>query len=406
METTTIESGSVNAAHIQKRRIESIDILRGLVMLIMAIDHTRDFLLAGHPDPVNLATTTPILFFTRWITHFCAPTFVFLSGISAFLAGKRRTIGQLTSFLISRGVWLIAVEVILITFALTLDPFFNVFILQVIWAIGGSMVLLGIMVRLKASPYVIGITGLVIFFGHNIIDVVNFGAAAKTFTWHLLLSAKGFSDYWPIGHGRGLLVPYALLPWAGVMMVGYAFGSIYESSFDAAKRRKILLNSGFSLLALFLVLRFINVYGDPAPWAIQKTATMSILSFFNVTKYPCSLIYLCMTLGTALLILALTEKVKNKFTAILIVYGNVPFFYYICHFYLIRTINVILFFAMGYKSSQISSPQQNPFQPNALGFNLLGLYFVWLFVIVVLYFPCRWYGRYKKTHQHWWLSYI
>lgn len=406
METLTVNSGQAATAIAAKYRIESIDIVRGLVMLIMAIDHTRDFLLAHHPDPTNLATTTPILFFTRWITHFCAPTFVFLSGISAFLAGKKRTPEQLSSFLMTRGLWLIVVELVLITFALTLDPFYNAVIFQVIWAIGGSMIILGILVRLKASPLIIGTIGLVIFFGHNLIDIVNFGAVSKSFTWHLLLSAKGFSDFWPLGATRGLLIPYALLPWTGVMMVGYAFGTVYDSSFDGFKRRKILLRYGLALLALFLVFRFFNIYGDPAPWSVQKTTSLSIISFFNVTKYPCSLLYLCMTLGTSLLLLALTEKIKNKFTVILTVYGNVPFFYYVCHFYLIRAINVILFFATGYNSSQIVSATQHPFQPDALGFNLFGLYLAWLFVIVVLYFPCRWYGKYKKTHSQWWLSYI
>jgi uncharacterized membrane protein len=418
MKTTTtsfanIQSATVNTSNntttfppIPKQRIESIDILRGLVMLIMAIDHTRDFLLAGHPNPTNLATTTFFLFFTRWITHFCAPTFIFLSGISAFLAGKRRTTAQLATFLITRGLWLFLVEVLLITFALTLNPFYNVVILQVIWAIGGSMIILGVLVRLKASPYLIGIIGVIIFFGHNMIDVINFGAVTKEFAWHLLLSAKGFSEFWPVGQSRGILALYALLPWAGVMMIGYAFGTIYENSFDAVKRRKTLLSMGFSLLAFFLVFRYFNIYGDPAPWSVQKTTILSIISFFNVTKYPCSLLYLCMTLGVALMALALTEKIKNKFTAILIVFGNVPFFYYICHFYLIRAINVIVFFAIGYNSSQIVSATQRPFEPDALGFNLAGLYLVWMLVIFILYFPCRWYGKYKTTHKQWWLSYI
>src|SRR5882757_948996 len=164
-----------------KYRIESIDILRGLVMLIMAVDHVRDVFHLGQPEPTNLAITTPILFFTRWITHFCAPTFVFLSGISAYLAGMRRTGSQLSVFLVKRGLWLIVVELVFITFAITLNPFYNVLILQVIWAIGGSMVLLGLLVRLKASLTVIGIIGAIIFFGHNILDLVNPGSITATF---------------------------------------------------------------------------------------------------------------------------------------------------------------------------------------------------------------------------------
>jgi uncharacterized membrane protein len=397
---------ALTAAPATKYRIESIDILRGLVMLIMAIDHIRDFF-HGSPEPTDLAVTTPILFFTRWITHFCAPTFVFLSGTSAFLAGTRRTRGQLSAFLITRGLWLLVVEIGLITFAITLNPFYNVLILQVIWAIGGSMILLGILVRLRASLGFIGLIGVIIFFGHNIIDKVNFGHVTQTFWWRLLLSTNGFGAFYPTGVNRGILMAYALLPWTGVMMLGYVFGMLYKSSYDAVKRRKILLNSGLALLALFFLFRYFNIYGDPAPWAIQKTTSLSIISFFNVTKYPCSLLYLCMTLGAALIILALTEHVKNKFTAILIVFGNVPFFYYLCHWYLMRLFTIIIFFVQGYNSSQIVNPKQPLlFQPDGFGFNLFGVYVLWIIIITILYFPCRWFSNYKKTHRQWWLSYL
>ena len=389
-----------------KYRIESIDILRGLVMLIMAIDHIRDFF-HGSPEPTDLAVTTPILFFTRWITHFCAPTFVFLSGISAFLAGTRRTRGQLSAFLITRGLWLLVVEVGLITFAITLNPFYNVLILQVIWAIGASMILIGILVRLRASLLFIGVVGFAIFFGHNIIDRVNFGHVTQTFWWRLLLSSNGFGAFYPTGVNRGILMAYALLPWTGVMMLGYVFGMVYKSSFDAIRRKKILLKSGFALLALFFLFRYFNIYGDPAPWSVQKTTSLSIISFFNVTKYPCSLLYLCMTLGPALIMLALTEHVKNKFTAILIVFGNVPFFYYLCHWYLMRLFTIIVFYAQGYHSSQIVNPKQPLlFQPDGFGFNLFWVYVLWIVVITILYFPCRWFSNYKKTHHQWWLSYL
>jgi uncharacterized membrane protein len=397
---------ALTAAPATKYRIESIDILRGLVMLIMAIDHIRDFF-HGSPEPTNLAVTTPILFFTRWITHFCAPTFVFLSGISAFLAGTRRTRGQLSAFLITRGLWLLVVEVGLITFAITLNPFYNVLILQVIWAIGASMILIGILVRLRASLLFIGVVGMAIFFGHNIIDRVNFGHVTQTFWWRLLLSSNGFGAFYPTGVNRGILMAYALLPWTGVMMLGYVFGMIYKSSFDALKRRKILLNTGLVLLALFFVFRYFNLYGDPAPWSVQKTTSLSIISFFNVTKYPCSLLYLCMTLGAALITLALTEHVKNKFTAILIVFGNVPFFYYLCHWYLMRLCTIIVFFVQGYNSSQIVNPKQPLlFEPDGFGFNLFGVYVLWIIIITILYFPCRWFSNYKRTHRQWWLSYL
>ena len=399
---------NVSPAVTPKYRIESIDILRGVVMLIMAIDHVRDFFHYGHPEPNDLAITTPILFFTRFITHFCAPTFVLLTGVSAYLAGTRRTENQLSMFLIKRGLWLILIELVVITFAITLNPLFSVLILQVIWAIGGSMIILGVLEALRASWKMIGAIGLVIFFGHNIFDVVKVHAVSDTFFGRLLLTTtRGPASYWPLGNGYRLAMAYALLPWTGVMLIGYALGSLYKKTFDVVKRRKILLYSGLLLITFFLVFRYFNIYGDPSPWSVQKTTALSIISFFNVTKYPCSLLYLGITLGTALIILSVTEKISNKLTAVLIVYGNVPFFYYLCHWYLIKALNIIVFYVSGFNNSQVVNPhRRNYFQPDDFGFNLLGVYVVWLVVIFLLYFPCRWYSKYKNTHHQWWLSYL
>ena len=191
------------------------------------------------------------------------------------------------------------------------------------------------------------------------------------------------------------------------MFVGYAFGSLYKTSVSAVKRKKVLLFSGLGLLALFFVFRAFNIYGDPSPWSVQKTTALSIISFFNVTKYPCSLLYLGMTMGTSLVILSLTEGLKSRFASIAIVYGNVPFFYYLCHWYLIQSFHVILFFVMGFKTSEIVNPQfPFLFSPQKFGFNLLGVYIIWFVVVFTLYWPCRWYSKYKKTHHQWWLSYI
>lgn len=375
-------------------------------MLIMAIDHIRDFF-HGSPDPTDLAVTTPILFFTRFITHFCAPTFVFLSGVSAYLAGTRRTENQLGMFLIKRGLWLLVVEFGLITLAITLNPFYNVFIFQVIWAIGGSMILLGLLVLLKVPVKVIAAIGVIILVGHNIIDIEKISVISDTFLGKLLLSGGGFGTFYQIGPNRGLLLAYALLPWASVMFIGYACGQLYRKSFDAARRRKILLYSGLAVLLFFFVFRYFNIYGDPNHWEHQKTISLSIISFFNVTKYPCSLLYLCVTVGTALVVLSVTENIKSKLADIIIVYGNVPFFYYLCHWYLIRLSTVITFFVSGYNSSQIANPGQPLlFQPRGFGTSLLGVYAIWIVVITILYFPCRWFSKYKKTHERWWLSYL
>jgi uncharacterized membrane protein len=391
-----------------KYRIGSIDLLRGLVMLIMAIDHVRDHLLRGHPEPTDLATTTPLLFLTRWITHFCAPVFVFLSGISACLAGTRRTQGQLSALLIKRGLWLIAVELLLIAPGLTLDPFYHVVVLQVIWAIGGSMLLLGLLLRLRVSRLVIGVIGAVIFFGHNIFDYTGAGAAGKTFVWKLLVSARfSGSDMVRIFDHHSAFVGYALLPWTGVMLLGYAAGPIYSSGFNAMRRRRLLMWVGLVLLAGFLVFRAFNLYGDPAPWSVQKTSALTVISFLNVTKYPCSLLYLCMTLGAALIVLSLTEGVQNRFTSAIVVYGNVPFFYYVVHWYLIGLSTIIVFLLQGYGAGQIVDPN-DPFyfDPPGFGLSLAGMYGVWLMVVVALYRPCKWFSGYKKTRRQWWLSYV
>jgi uncharacterized membrane protein len=400
---------STATAPTLKYRIGSIDLLRGLAMLIMAVDHVRDHVHLGHPDPTDLATTTPALFFTRWITHFCAPVFVFLSGVSAYLAGTRRRGNQLSIFLIRRGLWLIVVELLLISLAITLNPIYSVLILQVIWAIGGSMILLGLLIGLKLSRTVIGIIGVIIVFGHNIFDLVDPGAVGKTFYWHLLVSANGFTgaNILKIGGHHFILIAYALLPWTGVMLIGYVIAPVYSASFDAVRRRKLLLYSGLGLLAFFFLFRAFNIYGDPAPWSVQKTTVLSVISFLNVTKYPCSLLYLCMTVGVGLVILARTENLHSQLATIVIVYGNVPFFYYICHWYLIAIETIILFFAQGFHTSQIVNPNAPfLFEPDACGVSLGGVYLIWLSVIVLLYWPCRWFSKYKRTHRQWWLSYV
>jgi len=391
-----------------KQRISSIDILRGVIMLIMALDHTRDFFYNGgaFSDPTNMATTTPILFFTRWITHFCAPNFVFLSGISAYLAGTRRTKSELSSFLITRGLWLVFVEVVILTFAFTLNPFFNGIILQVLWAIGISMIILGLLVKLPLK--VIALIGALILFGHDLLDTVQLpGNGAETNLMNLFLTARG--TVIPIGQTHFIFDLYAVIPWTGVMLLGYVFGSMYQASFDPAHRRKILLYTGLAALFVFVTLRYLNLYGDPQPWATQRNGTYTFLSFLNVSKYPPSLMYSLMTIGVGMVVLSLTGKVQNKLTAIFIVYGNVPFFYYVLHFYLIRIISIGVFYAQGFGAKDIVDPKhKNPFlfSPPHFGFPLGGVYVVWLCVIIALYFPCRWFSRYKKTHKQWWLSYL
>ena len=388
-----------------KQRIHSIDILRGIVMLIMALDHVRDFFhIHGMDDtPTNLATTTPLLFFTRWITHFCAPVFVFLSGVSAFIAGQKKTKKELSMFLIKRGLWLIVVEIVVITFALTYDPFYNKIILQVIWAIGFSMIILGLLTR--TSVKVITVIGLLLVLGHNVFDSIKPGDGAGAAVLKIAVSS-GFNLI-PLGGNRVILMFYTALPWTGIMLLGYAFGTIYKKEYEAKRRRYLIFFTGVAVTLLFVLLRLINMYGDPAPWTVQKDGMLTFLSFLNTSKYPPSLIYTCMTLGPALIVLALTETAHNRLAKVLMIYGRVPFFYYVLHFFIIHTLLVILFFKEDYTTKDIVDPNiPFNFRPLHFGYELGIVYLIWFGVIAALYLPCKWFNRYKATHNHWWLSYV
>ncbi len=382
-------------------RITSIDILRGLVMIIMALDHTRDFfhITAFTDNPLNLATTTVPLYFTRWITHYCAPTFVFLSGTSAYLSSKNKTRAAASMFLIKRGLWLIFIEMAVVTLGLTFNPFYNFIIWQVIWAIGCSMVLLGLLVRFPF--YTVLAIGVILFFGHNMFDFIQLpqtGFAANLMT--VLFTSSG--SVLPISNTHAIGVFYAILPWTGVMFLGYCAGYWYRKEFSSAKRKQLLLITGIGLIILFIVFRFFNWYGDPTPWDKKH-----FLSFLNTSKYPPSLLYLSMTLGPALIALAFLENIHTKLSSVISVYGRVPFFYYLLHFYIIHTLTVILFFASGYTTAQIVDPQVPfLFRPANFGYSLGIVYLIWVCIVAALYLPCRWFNKYKMTHNQWWLKYL
>ena len=389
-----------------KNRIQSIDILRGIAMVVMALDHVRDYFhyTAMTDDPLNLATTSPALYFTRWITHFCAPVFVFLSGTSAYLIGVRKGKAALSSFLIKRGLWLMLIEVLIITLGWTFNPFYNLIILQVIWAIGISMIILGLMVWL---PYwVIFSIGLIIVAGHNLLDYAEAARDHKVGFWWDLVHHAQFSFY-PYANNRAVIIVYAFLPWTGVMILGYCLGRLFESTVAESVRIKRLLLLGGSLIVVFILLRFINAYGDPVPWKEQKTGLYTILDFLKVNKYPPSLMFLCIMLGPAIVLLAFFERARGWFANIMKVYGSVPFFYYVLHLYLIHLICVVAFFLSGYTTNDIVSQQSLfLFRPPQFGFSLWGVYGIWLLTIVLLYPMCRWYKKYKSTHHQWWLSYL
>lgn len=294
---------------ITKHRIESIDILRGVVMVIMALDHVRDYFHYGSffIDPTNLATTTPLLFFTRFITNFCAPVFVFLSGTSAFLYGTNKSKSQLFKFLFTRGIWLIFLEIVVNTFIWTFDVTYSLQIFQVIFAIGFSMVCLSFLIFLPKK--VILIIGIILVAGHNALDgVVTQGQAVSSIIWYFLHqdNALVYSSNYIV------LLRYPLIPWIGLMALGYLFGTSYQKDFDATVRKKWLLRLGVGSITLFFILRGLNVYGDLVPWTVQDATTKTILSFFKVTKYPPSLLFIYITLGPALLFYMLMKIQKTS----------------------------------------------------------------------------------------------
>ena len=391
------------------KRIESIDILRGIVMVIMAIDHTRDFFhfQAFSDDPMNLATTTPFLYFTRWITNFCAPVFVLLSGTSIYLQSLRKSKKELSIFLIKRGLWLIFIEFIIISFSWSFDPSYNFIYLQVIWAIGISMVLLGFAIHL---PYKIILSlGLLIFFGHNLLDIPETAADFKAGFWWDILHHARWADY-AITPNHHVIIIYPFVAWTGVMMLGYCAGIFFTPKFSVAQRQKIFTQLGIALILLFVALRVINIYGDPIAWATQKSGWFTFLSFMKVHKYPPSLLYLCITIGPALLLLAFIENIKNKFTQVMIVFGRTGFFYYIVHFYLLHILLGVVYYIQGNTTAQaIASMKNLPFLfciPGK-GFGLTGVYVVWAIAIIALYPLCKWYDKYKTNHKEkWWLSYL
>lgn len=393
------------------KRIVSIDILRGLVMVIMALDHVRDYFHIGAniADPLDLQTTSGFLFFTRWITHFCAPIFVFLSGISIYLQSLRKSQKELAGFLVSRGLWLIFAEWFIVSLGWTFNPNYLTLPFQVIWAIGISMLLLGIFIWMRIPYFLILSFGLIIVFGHNLLDGIEAAPDFKTsFLWDLLHHGV-FTAYTIFGNHMAMIV-YPFLPWLGIMMIGYCTGILYSKTFSHDHRKSILRRMGFALILLFIALRFTNMYGDNQIWSTQKNYLFTFLSFVNTDKYPPSLLYFCMTIGPALIMLAYSENINNAFSKFLIVFGRVAFFYYIMHIYLIHFLATISFFTKGHTFSEASNVGDKfpfLFVVPGEGYGLGVVYMVWLFVIILLYPICKWYDQYKTRHKEkWWLAYL
>ncbi|HEX5633773.1 MAG TPA: heparan-alpha-glucosaminide N-acetyltransferase domain-containing protein [Gemmatimonadales bacterium] len=387
----SLETATVPAPAPAAARVPSVDVLRGLVMVVMVLDHVRDYLTDVRFDPLDLARTSGPLYFTRWITHFCAPTFVLLAGMSAWMAGRRRTRPQLAWFLATRGLWLVLLEVTVVSFGW----YFNVrfehgAILQVIWAIGVAMIALSALVFLPRP--VIAALAVAAIAGHNLLD----GASPAWLT----------ADEWRLLHvpgtltGAHVLVMYPLIPWVAVLALGYVLGGLLD--LPDQRRRRALLGAGAAAIGAFVVLRAVNGYGDPVAWS--EASGRTLLAFLNTTKYPPSLAYLLMTLGPGLVLLAAFERARGPAARVLLTFGRVPLFFYVAHLYLVHAFALAAFVAVGLPWSGAARLFID--YPETYGFGLGVVYAAWALAIALLYPCCRWFGERKRAGRGWWWSYL
>jgi uncharacterized membrane protein len=391
------------------QRLSSIDALRGIIMIIMALDHVRDFFHADAASfsPTDLNRTTPLLFFTRWITHFCLPVFMFAAGMGAFLWYQRRqSKSDLSRFLLTRGLWFILLELTVMQFAYNFNFHWRyLFLLLILWIFGICMIAMAALIHLPLRW--LGLLSVAIIFFHNLLD----GIKPQQFGWYAwgwnLLHQPGVLMI----SGKPVLVTYTLLPWIGVMAAGFCLAQIFLLA--PPVRQRIMVRLGAVLTVAFVILRFMNHYGDPAPWSHQKSAVFTLLSFLNCTKYPGSLDFVLITLGPSLLFLAWFDR--RTFTASnpLIVFGRVPMFYFVLHFYLIHTLAVLAaYLRYGSSATQfifnplpsMGGPQK--LFPSNFGYSLWIVYAVWALTLLLLYPVCRWFAEVKAKRRDWWLSYL
>jgi uncharacterized membrane protein len=391
------------------RRLEAIDAVRGAVMVLMALDHVRDFLHRGAMSysPTDLAVTTPAVFLTRWVTHVCAPTFMLLAGMGACLwLHGGRTKRQLSTFLLTRGLWLVLLELTVMRLAYN----FNLsaqepVLLLVLWALGLCMIGLALLIWLPVR--VLGALSVAVIALHNCLDDVSaaqFGRAA--WAWNLLHQPGAFG----VG-GATVVVGYPLVPWVAVMALGFCTGALFR--LDRAVRRRRLAAIGAAATLLFVVIRLFNDYGDPAPWTAQRSPGYTVMSFLNTVKYPPSLDFLLMTLGPAFLALAWFDRVASKPSNPWVVFGRVPLFFFVVHFYAAHAAAALLAFAQYGTSARAFLFQPVPSMggppasfPAGFGYDLWVTYVGWALIVVVLYPACRWFAAIKAERRDWWLSYL
>lgn len=386
-------------------RLASIDLVRGMAVVIMALDHARDFFSSAHLDIFDPSRVPLALFLTRWVTHICAPAFVFLAGVSAGLMALRRPRGELSLFLLKRGIWLLLLEMSLITFAWTFGGFGSgavagpVFIMQVIWAIGAAMVAMAALVWL---PHRLLLPlGIAIVAGHNLLDGL----------WPASTFPQTPAPFWHVLHNQALVLAgggtfffaYPLLAWVGVMAAGFGAAGLFLR--PEAERHGRLLLAGAAMIAAFLALRALNGYGDPNPFTpAPGSLPGTFIDFLNVTKYPPSLQYLLMTLGPACLLLAVGERWRGRLANVLVTFGRVPFLFYVAHLYLLHAGAVALGAVQGFGAARLLVDFTS--FPPGYGLGLPGVYAVWLGAVALLYFPCAWFAGVKKRRRDWWLSYL
>ena len=395
-QTLAAAAAAAAPAPALRPRLDGIDFLRGLVMVIMVLDHARDFFGGSSMNPRDVHDTG--LFLTRWITHFCAPIFVFLAGVSAFLYGNRgRSRSEVARFLVTRGLWMIFIELTLVRFAWTFNLSYDFVFMQVIWAIGCSMLALAALVYLPR--WAIATFALAMILGHNLLDGIQ---VAGSWQW-----------LWMMTHAPGVMQPtphmevmaiYPLIPWIAVMAAGYVLAPVFLR--DTVQRRRTLLAIGLVVTAGFVILRASNLYGDPAPWTVQDGFLPTVLSFINCEKYPPSLLYLAMTIGPGLILLALFQSARSRLSRIIVAIGRVPFLFYVAHIVLLHAMAIVV---AGLTVGDIGwlfrhMPAFN--KPEGYGLSLTGVYALWLVALALLYPMCRWFGEIKQRRKDWWLSYL
>ena len=377
-------------------RIRSIDALRGLVILLMLVDHGREFFFfhAQVSDPMSLETTSPALFFTRLSAHFCAPVFVALAGLGAWLYGDKAERSGMngakaaSAFLFKRGLFLVALELTVVGFAWSFSFTPEIIYLQVIWAIGLSMIALAGLVYLP-RPALIAV-GLAIVLGHNLLDPVTIAKGQPGHVIWAILHDRGFLD---LPWGAQARTSYPLLPWIGVAALGYGIGPWFAS--DEGQRRKRLVMTGLGALTLFAVLRAINLYGEPVAWSVQTTMLHTVMSVLNLTKYPPSADFVLLTLGVGALVLAGLERAPQKLVGMLAVFGGAPLFFYLIHIFVLHLLHLAALTVFG--------PNQGE------GFSVPGVGWLWLlaiFVAVPCWYACRWFAGVKRGSPHWWMRYL